>query len=186
MASLQAAAKAHAQAVARAKAAKAAADAKRKKQNGIKAKLAGVWNSVKDDTTSLDWWKDKAVDLGISTVATVGTAACIASVACGAGLFAVGAAALFVGGLGAHMAVATDEEREKGATPFLFRTAKAEGKGIAAGILFGRGFGGAAAKGGNLWFTRWAIKGGHARIDSIVTGPRAGWLPLLWKRGGLF
>lgn len=79
-------------------------------------------------------------------LATVGTAACIASVVCGAGLFTVGAAALFTAGMGAHMAVATDEERERGASQFMLRTAKAEVKGMAFGTVFGRGLLGAIRK----------------------------------------
>lgn len=79
----------------------------------------------------------------------MGTGLCIATVVCGGGLFLVGAGAVFVGGLGAHMAIATDEERERGATQYLARTAKAEAKGMAAGALWGRDIGGGIVKGAN-------------------------------------
>ncbi|MFI1926297.1 RHS repeat-associated core domain-containing protein [Streptomyces sp. NPDC020377] len=182
----EAAAKAKAQAIERAK---AAAAERRKKDSiwgSIKHGIGDKWNSIKEDATSVDWWKHKGVDIAVGFVAATGTAACIASVACGAGLFIVGAAALFAAGLAGHMAVSTEEERRQGAGQYLLTTAKAEGKGIAAGALFGRGFLGAFRKGGNLSWARWAISGGHARINSIVTGPRQGGLPLLWRRSGLF
>ncbi|MFP8887588.1 RHS repeat domain-containing protein [Streptomyces mangrovi] len=173
-----------------------AAEAQRKKNDADEGFFKGIlrnvgdnlsnrWERVKSNVTSLDWWKHKGVDMMVTTAAVAGTAACIASVACGAGLFAVGAAALFTAGLAGHMAMATEEERKKGAGQFMLRTAKAEIKGIAAGTLFGRGITGAAFTGGSTKYTRWAIKGGHARINSIVSGPRQGGMPILWRfRGG--
>ncbi|WP_437039458.1 RHS repeat-associated core domain-containing protein [Streptomyces sp. enrichment culture] len=116
---------------------------------GLKNRVSDKWDTFKDNVTSKDWWKHKGVDIGIGAVAALGTGVCIATVVCGGGLFLVGAGAVFVAGLGAHMAVATDEERERGATQFLARTAKAEAKGIAAGALWGRGPVGGIIKGAN-------------------------------------
>ncbi|WP_406252871.1 hypothetical protein OH786_21030 [Streptomyces atratus] len=144
----------------------------------------GKLGNLKNNLTGVDWWKHKGVNIGVGILATVGTAACIASVVCGAGLFVVGSAALYAGGLAAHMALSSEEERRQGAGKCMLGTAKAELKGIAFGTLFGRGMLGAVRKGGNLFYSRWVIKGGHARINSIVTGPRKGGLPLLWNRGG--
>ncbi|MFJ3861475.1 hypothetical protein ACIPRL_35265, partial [Streptomyces sp. NPDC090085] len=96
----------------------------------------GAWNVT---AGSSGWWKHTGVNLTIGVVAAAGTAACIASVVCGGGLFLVGAAALFTAGLGAHMAVASEEERARGATQFLLPTAKAEASGMIAGATFGRG-----------------------------------------------
>ncbi|MEE1771706.1 hypothetical protein PUR34_27015 [Streptomyces sp. JV185] len=155
-----------------------------RKQNSIKSSIMGKLGNLKNNLTSVDWWKHKGVNIGVGILATVGTAACIASVVCGAGLFVVGSAALYAGGLAAHMALSSEEERRQGAGKYMLGTAKAELKGIAFGTLFGRGMLGAARKGGNLFYSRWAVKGGHARINSTVTGPREGGLPLLWNRGG--
>lgn len=179
-----------AQLKAQAEARRKAQEAERRKKDGIFGKIAsGIGDKVdsfKENVTSADWWKHKGVDIGIGMLATAGTAACIASVVCGAGLFTVGAAGLFVAGMGAHMAVATEEERRQGAAQFMLRTAKAEVTGMAYGTLFGRGMIGAARKGGNMFYSRWAVKGGHARVDSIVFGSRQGGLPLFWKSKGLF
>ncbi|MFF8440831.1 RHS repeat-associated core domain-containing protein [Streptomyces californicus] len=120
--------------------AKAAAAEQRKKD--------GIWGNIKkgqfraawdNSAGSADWWKHRGVDIAIGMVASAGTALCIASVVCGGGLFMVGAGALFVAGLGAHVAVASEEEKSQGATQFLARTAKAEATGIAFGATFGRG-----------------------------------------------
>lgn len=135
-----------AQAAARAK---AEAEAERRKKDSILGSIKNKWNSFKDNATSGDWWRHKGIDIGIGVVATMGTGVCIATVVCGGGLFLVGAGAVFVGGLGAHMEIATDEERERGATQYLARTAKAEVKGMAAGALWGRGIGGGIVKGAN-------------------------------------
>ncbi|WP_171117736.1 MULTISPECIES: RHS repeat-associated core domain-containing protein [unclassified Streptomyces] len=180
------AAQAKAQAAARAK----AAEAERRKKDGIfgslKRGLSEKWDNFKEDVTSADWWKHKGVDMAVKLAATAGTAACIASAVCGVGLFTVGAAAVFAAGLAGHMAVATEEERRKGASQYLLRTAKSELMGMAMGATFGRGTLGALRKGGNLAYNRWAVKGGHARVDSIVFGPRQGGLPLKWDYKGLF
>ncbi|MFH8484004.1 RHS repeat domain-containing protein [Streptomyces longisporoflavus] len=183
-------ARAKAQAKARAEA-RRKAEAERRKKDGIfgnirKGNWGAAWDNAADkvDNTvgSTDWWKHKGVDVGVGALATIGTAACIASVACGAGVFVVGAGALFVTGMGAHMAVASDEERSRGATQYMRRTAWAEVKGMAMGTLYGRGAVGAFRKGGNLFWSRWAVKGGHARINSIVSGPRQGGLPHFWRK----
>ncbi|MEE1812459.1 RHS repeat domain-containing protein [Streptomyces sp. BE133] len=115
--------------------------------SSLRSGATSKWNSFKENVSSADWWKHKGVDIGITTLAAVGTAFCIASVVCGGGLFVVGAGALFVGGLGAHMAMASPEEREQGAAKFMKRTAIAETKGIVAGALCGRGPGGCFAMG---------------------------------------
>ncbi|MEV0502200.1 RHS repeat-associated core domain-containing protein, partial [Streptomyces spectabilis] len=150
-------ARAKAQAKAREEARKRA-EAERRRKDGIfgnirKGNFGAAWDNgvdkVKNTVGSGDWWKHKGVDIGISAVAAVGTGVCIATVACGGGLFLVGAGAVFVAGLGAHMAVADEEERRAGAAPFLFRTAKSEAKGMLAGSLFGRGFVGGFIKGAN-------------------------------------
>ncbi|WP_327180324.1 RHS repeat-associated core domain-containing protein (plasmid) [Streptomyces sp. NBC_01335] len=132
---------------------KANATERKKKQEKQKKKDGGIWGKLKGGTSKL-WnhankeitWH-KAVDIGIGFAAAAGTAFCIASVACGVGLFAVGAAALFTAGLGAHMAVSTDEEKKQGASQYLKRTAKAEVQGIVSGALCGRGPGGCVAFG---------------------------------------
>ncbi|CAL9646915.1 hypothetical protein SUDANB120_06503 (plasmid) [Streptomyces sp. enrichment culture] len=104
--------------------------------DSIKGRVGEKWNNT---VASADWWRHKGVDVAIGVLAAAGTAACIASVVCGGGLFLVGAASLFTAGLMAHMAVATEEERSKGAAQFLLPTAKAEVKGMAGGATFGRG-----------------------------------------------
>ncbi|RAJ70638.1 MULTISPECIES: RHS repeat-associated core domain-containing protein [unclassified Streptomyces] len=115
------------------------------------AKDEGFWgglrSKVSETVGSASWWRHKGVDVGIGVLATVGTAACIASVVCGGGLFIVGASALFVTGIGAHMAVASPQERQRGGAQYLTRTAKAEGKGIFFGATFGRGAFGAMRNG---------------------------------------
>ncbi|WP_440862286.1 RHS repeat-associated core domain-containing protein [Streptomyces tanashiensis] len=141
----------------RAAAAAAAAAAEKRQKAGVLRNLVSgnfndAWdNFVEEQWTnkyaSLDWWKHSGVDKLVTLAAVAGTAACIASVACGAGLFVVGAGALFVAGLGAHMAVASEEDRKKGATQYLLPTAKAEAKGIILGATFGRGMLGALWKG---------------------------------------
>ncbi|MFF5714837.1 RHS repeat domain-containing protein [Streptomyces sp. NPDC012756] len=169
---------------------RAKADAERRKKDGIfgnimKGNFGAAWDNTVDEVWderlgNSDWRKHKGVDIGIKLLATVGTAACIASAVCGMGLFAVGAGALFVTGLGAHMAVASEEDRKQGAAQFMVRTAKAEVIGMAWGSVYGRGLLGAVRKGGTTMYSRWAVRGGHARVDSIVSGPRAGGLPLRW------
>ncbi|WP_374404787.1 RHS repeat domain-containing protein [Streptomyces sp. 35G-GA-8] len=190
----QAQARARAAEQAQAKDDKDKADAERRRQDGIwgniiRGKFDAAWENTRErlDNTfgSSDWRNHWLVDKGIGFAAMAGTAACIASVACGAGLFAVGAAAIFAAGLGAHLSVSSEEERREGAGKFMLRTAEAEVKGMAMGTLFGRGMLGAIQKGGSLSMTRWAVKGGHARVNSIVTGPRQGGLPLLWRNRGL-
>ncbi len=143
---------------------------------------AGFWGGIKNNVTSLDWWKHKGIDTLVKTAAMVGTAACIASVVCGPGLFVVGAAAIFTYGLAGHMLVASDEERRQGAGKYVKRTLKAEAKGVAYGAAWGRGLLGALTKGATLKYTRWAVKGNHARVDSMESGPRQGGLPLFWGR----
>ncbi|MFD9219523.1 RHS repeat domain-containing protein [Streptomyces sp. NPDC060064] len=179
---------ARAQAIARAK---AKAEAERRKKDGIfgsimKGNFSAAWDNTVDEVWderlgNSDWRNHKGVDIGIKILATVGTAACIASAVCGMGLFVVGASAVFVAGLGAHMAVASEEDRRQGASQFMLRTAKSEVVGMAWGTMYGRGALGALRKGGTTMYSRWAVKGGHARVDSIVTGPRSGGLPLRWN-----
>jgi hypothetical protein len=141
-------AEAEAQAAKRAK----AADEQRRKVDGISSQIkngiAARWDSVTNAVTSKDWWTHKGVDIGVGFLATMGTAACIASVVCGGGVFIVGAAALFVTGVGAHMAVASEEERARGGSQYLTRTAKAEAKGMFFGATFGRGVFGILRNGG--------------------------------------
>ncbi|MCK1814301.1 RHS repeat protein [Streptomyces sp. XM4011] len=121
--------------------------------------FSGAWNVARDNVTSADWWKHFGTDIAITTVAATGTAACIATVVCGGGLFAVGAGAVFLGGVSAHMALATPEEREDGVLGFMERTIKAEVKGIISGALCGRGPVLCMAKGpSNAWHNRWKNK----------------------------
>ncbi|MFJ7243617.1 RHS repeat-associated core domain-containing protein [Kitasatospora sp. NPDC098652] len=89
-----------------------------------------------------DWgqnWKHKLVNIGVGFVAATGTAFCVASVACGAAMFAVGAGALFAAGLGGHYAVSSSAERRRGMGQWVSSTATAMGKGIICGYLAGRG-----------------------------------------------
>ncbi|MFJ2766082.1 RHS repeat domain-containing protein [Streptomyces prasinus] len=109
----------------------------------IRDGLSGAWDTVSDP----NWLKHKGIDIAVGMLATLGTVACIASMVCGGGLFIVGASALFVAGVGAHMAVASEEERRKGGAQYLARTAKAEVQGMVMGATFGRGAMGAALKG---------------------------------------
>jgi RHS repeat-associated protein len=81
------------------------------------------------------------VNIGVGIAAAAGTAACIASVVCGFGLFAVGAAALFAGGLTAHYAASSRAERRQGMGRHFKSTLWAESKGIVCGATFGRGCG---------------------------------------------
>ncbi|MGR4884228.1 RHS repeat-associated core domain-containing protein [Streptomyces sp. LARHCF249] len=112
-----------------------------------KAEKKTLWDSLKNgvvkkwDNTlgSEDWWRHKGVNVVVGFLAAAGTAACIASVVCGGGLFLVGAAYLFTAGVAAHMMVASEEERARGATQFLLPTAKAEAMGMIGGATFGRG-----------------------------------------------
>ncbi|MEU3735434.1 RHS repeat-associated core domain-containing protein, partial [Streptomyces sp. NPDC033538] len=142
-ANARAAARAKAQADARAKAQaearRKAAEAERRKKDSIWGKISSGLGKVKNNVTSVDWWKHKGIDMAVGFTATAGTAACIASVVCGGGLFIVGASALFVTGVGAHMAVATPEERGRGGAQYLKRTAITEGRGMLFGATFGRG-----------------------------------------------
>ncbi|MET9914305.1 RHS repeat-associated core domain-containing protein [Streptomyces sp. NPDC006476] len=143
-------AKLKAQAIAQAK---AKAEAERRKKDGIfgsimKGHFSDAWQNTKDKVTDKHWLIDK----GVGILAATGTAVCIASVACGAGLFVVGAGALFVGGLAAHYAVSSNEERHQGMSQYLAGTAKAEGMGILAGSLCGRGVGGCVALGPKAGF----------------------------------
>ncbi|MEU9006742.1 hypothetical protein AB0D15_33655, partial [Streptomyces sp. NPDC048551] len=121
----------------------------------------GAWNSPT--------WKHKVVDMGIKFVAGAGTTLCIASAVCGMGLFVVGAAALFTVGLGAHMAVASEEEREQGDSQFIVDTAKSEAVGIASGALWGRGALFAFTRGGTSK-AAWAAKGEHLRTNGFFAG----------------
>ncbi|WNI29958.1 RHS repeat-associated core domain-containing protein [Streptomyces sp. ITFR-6] len=125
-------------------AAHARADAERRKKDGIwgnikKGNFRAAWDNSLGDS---GWRNHKLVDIGITAIAAIGTAACIASVVCGGGMFLVGAGAVFVAGLGAHMVVSTPDERADGGAKFIKRTAVSEVKGIAAGALCGRGPGG--------------------------------------------
>ncbi|MFJ3882408.1 RHS repeat-associated core domain-containing protein [Streptomyces sp. NPDC090077] len=134
--------------------------------NIVAGDFKGAWNATAGSST---WWKHKGVDLGIKVLAGVGTALCIASAVCGMGLFVVGAAALFTAGLGAHMAVASEEEKKEGASQFLLKTGKAEAVGIASGALWGRGVLFAFARGGSSR-AAWAAKGGHLRTTGFFAG----------------
>ncbi|WP_240799116.1 RHS repeat-associated core domain-containing protein [Streptomyces sp. A0958] len=143
--------------------AKAAADARAKAEAAARARVEaerrkkdGIWGNIKKGNFHAAWdnslgssgWRNhKIVDIAITAVAAVGTAACIASVVCGGGMFVVGVGAVFVAGLGAHMAVSTPEERADGGAKFIKRTAISEVKGVAAGALCGRGPGGCFAFG---------------------------------------
>jgi len=142
-------AQAEAQEVARAR---AQAEAERREKDSIfgslKKGIGEKWNSFKGNVTSGDWWKHKGVDFAVTSLAVMGTTACIASVVCGGGLFIVGASSLFVAGVGAHMAVATEEERRRGGAQYLLRTAKAEAQGMFFGATFGRGMFGVIRAGG--------------------------------------
>ncbi|MFJ3235826.1 RHS repeat domain-containing protein [Streptomyces sp. NPDC086787] len=134
----ESAARAEAQAIERAK-----AQAERRKKDGIfgsimKGHFGDAWQNTKDKVSDKHWLIDK----GVGIIAATGTAFCIASVYCGAALLVVGSAALFTGGLAAHYAVSSDEERHEGMSKYLIGTAKAEGEGILAGSLCGRGAGG--------------------------------------------
>ncbi|MCX5345765.1 RHS repeat domain-containing protein [Streptomyces atratus] len=133
-----------------------AAERAKKRMDAERRKKDGIWGNIKkgefgaawdNSLGNADWLKHKGVDMGITTIAALGTAFCIASVVCGAGVFLVGAGALFVAGLGAHMAMATPEERADGAGKFVKRTAVSEAKGVLAGALCGRGPGGCLARG---------------------------------------
>ncbi|WP_405908933.1 RHS repeat-associated core domain-containing protein [Streptomyces sp. NBC_00828] len=146
-------------------------------EDGALQWLGNKFNKIKKNVTSADWWRHKGVDIAIGFVAATATGVCIATVACGGGLFLVGAGAVFVGGLGAHMAVATDEERERGATQYLVRTAKAEAQGIAAGTLWGRGIVGGIIKGANgkpaMFF---AGRGAAGSPPLLYKVPRGEWI----------
>ncbi|MCX4848192.1 RHS repeat domain-containing protein [Streptomyces sp. NBC_00893] len=136
--------------------------------SSFRSGVEGKWSRFTSNVTSVDWWKHKGVDFAIGTVAAIGTGVCIATVVCGGGLFLVGAGALFVAGLGAHMAVATDEERERGATQYLARTAKAEVKGMVTGALWGRGLFGGIAKGANGKYASFFAKRGMAGSPPLL------------------
>ncbi|ROQ72560.1 RHS repeat-associated protein [Streptomyces sp. CEV 2-1] len=125
-------------------AAKARADAERRKKDGIWGNIKkGNFHAAWDNSLGNSGWRNhKFVDIAITAVAAIGTAACIASVVCGGGLFTAGVGAVFVAGLGAHMAVSTPEERAEGGAQFIKRTAISETKGVVAGSLCGRGPGG--------------------------------------------
>jgi RHS repeat-associated protein len=170
----QAKAKAEAQAAARAKA-RAEAD-RRKKSNifgNIKNKISDEASEWKGKLTSGDWWKHKGVDFAITSVAALGTGVCIATVACGGGMFLVGAGYVFVVGLGAHMAVASDEERQRGAQQYLARTAWSEAKGIGAGALWGRGPGTGIVKGASGKYAAFFAKRNMAGSPPLLY--KVGW-----------
>ncbi|GHF95065.1 hypothetical protein [Streptomyces thermodiastaticus] len=141
----KAAARAKAQAIARAA---AKAEAERRKKDGIlgnimKGHFNDAWKNAKDTVTD----KHRLIDKGVGFLAATGTAFCIASVACGAAFFVIGAGVLFTGGLMAHYAVSSDEERRQGMGKYALGTAKAEGIGILSGSLCGRGPAGCATLG---------------------------------------
>ncbi|MFF1548993.1 hypothetical protein [Streptomyces sp. NPDC058291] len=171
----EAAAVAKAQAIERAK----AAVAERRKKEGIfssiKNGISGKWNSFKNDVTSTDWWKHKGVDFAVGFLAIAGTAACIASVVCTGGLFIVGASALFVTGIGAHMAVASEEERSRGGAQYLARTAKAEAKGMFLGATFGRGMLGAIRGGAKQGIAGPGLTTRGASDPLLAVVPRGQW-----------
>ncbi|MGW9373793.1 RHS repeat domain-containing protein [Streptomyces xanthophaeus] len=135
--------------------AQAAKRAKIEKEQAEQRKKDGIWGNIRKGNIGAawnnsfgnrDWVKHFGINGAVGMLAAAGTIACIASGGC-AGLFLVGAAALFVGGVMAHMAVATEEERARGATQFLLPTAKAEAMGMLTGALWGRGLIGAAVLG---------------------------------------
>lgn len=140
-------AEAKAQAARRAAQQKERAEAReRAKRNGIfgsvmKGNFNDAWEGVKGTAADKHFWIDK----GLTFLAAAGTFACIMSAVCGAGLFIVGAAALFTVGLGAHMAASSPEERRAGAGKYIPETGKAVGTGVIAGALCGRGPGGCIA-----------------------------------------
>ncbi|GAA3900773.1 RHS repeat-associated core domain-containing protein [Streptomyces lannensis] len=161
------------------------ADERKRKAEAEQRKKDGIWGNVMkgnfdaawdNSLGSRDWWNHKGVDIGITLLAAIGTGACIATVVCGGGLFLVGAGALFTAGLGAHMAVATEEQRQAGATQFLTRTAKAEIKGMAAGALWGRGPVGGIFKGANgkyaSFFAKRDMAGSYPLLYKV---PRGEW-----------
>ncbi|WEH30587.1 RHS repeat-associated core domain-containing protein [Streptomyces sp. AM 3-1-1] len=140
------------------------ADVERRKKNGIFGSIMkGNWNDAWENTKNVA--PHLAVNVGVGFLATTGTAVCIASVVCGGGLFVVGASALLVGGVAAHMAVGTPEEN-RDPTHYFASTAKAEAKGMFFGATFGRGQMGAMLRGVNA-----------SRMTSAITG-RAGSQPL--------
>ncbi|MGA5437419.1 RHS repeat domain-containing protein [Streptomyces cellulosae] len=127
---------------AQAEARKKEAEAERKK-NGIfgsimKGNFKDAWENAKDTVTDRHWQIDKVIGIA----AAAGTGLCIALVACTAGVFVVGAAALFAGGLGAHYVASSEEERRRGMGDHVWGTAKAEATGIFWGSVCGRGMGG--------------------------------------------
>lgn len=110
----------------------------------IFSKIKAEWNATIGNS---DWRKHKGVNIAIGFLAAAGTAACIASMVCGGGLFLVGAAALFTTGIAAHLAVASEEERRQGGAQFLLPTAKAQAMGMLGGATFGRGLLGGLIRG---------------------------------------
>ncbi|MGQ4397799.1 RHS repeat domain-containing protein [Streptomyces violaceoruber] len=151
--SAQANAKAAARAKAQAEARRKAAEVEKRKKNGIfgsimKGNFKDAWENTKDKVTDKHWLIDK----GVGIVAASGTALCIVLAPCTVGVFVVGAAAVFVGGLGAHYAASSDEERRRGMGAHIRGTAKAEGIGILSGSLCGRGAGGCFALGPKAGF----------------------------------
>ena len=121
------------------------------------------------DPAGLDWWDPRdnvlpalgdgteavggfvtdnrhtIIDIGTGALAATGTAACIASVACGLGAVAVGAGALIVGSTGAHI-VADEWTGNPRGNPWEYagRSTLAAGAGAACGWLVGQGCASAA------------------------------------------
>jgi hypothetical protein len=89
----------------------------------------------------------KLIDTTVGVAAAFGTGACILAAPCGVGLFVVGASALYAGGLTAHYAASTPEERRQGMSKYLASTARKEATGALWGALCGRGLGGCFALG---------------------------------------
>ncbi|MFJ6938604.1 ricin-type beta-trefoil lectin domain protein [Streptomyces sp. NPDC101132] len=139
----------------------------------VRGAVQAKWDGAKDEWKKMqtwEYWRHKGVDKVITALAVAGTALCIASAVCGMGLFVVGASALFVAGLGAHIAVASEEERKKGGAQFLQRTAMSEVKGIALGATWGRGIGGALWKGGGSKVGLVEKLGWHPRTTGYFAG----------------
>ncbi|MEV6395909.1 RHS repeat-associated core domain-containing protein [Streptomyces sp. NPDC051907] len=128
------------------KADQARAEAQRKRDGILgsikKGNWGAAWSNTVDDVWeerigNSSWWKHKGVDFGVTMGVAALVGVCLVS-AC-LGLAVVGVGAAVVAGAGAHMALATPEERAGGYGQYFKRSGKAAAYGVVSGALCGKG-----------------------------------------------
>lgn len=99
-----------------------------------------------------------------------------ATVVCGAGVFAVGAGALLVTGVGAHMAVASEEDRSRGALQYFAARPEVRRSALRSGALWGRGALSGLVRVATSRAYDLASRGGHGGSPPLLCNvPRSEW-----------